>query len=112
LLKRGPATQLPLQWVQAKPANRKGKGGEWMTLPQRSIFRTEAVRRYFQDQQEAVLPQFLCPRTFLYLWIFLVLLLVAGCFVTWRARGLLLAPPAMEHQARTVGSLFRGHAQS
>lgn len=83
-----------------------------MKLPQRSIFRTEAVRRYIQDQQEAVLPQFLCPRTFLYLWIFLVLLLVAGCFVTWHARGLLLAPPAVKHQTRTVGSSFRGRAQS
>jgi len=75
-----------------------------MTGPQRSIFRTEAVRRYIQDQQESVLPQFLRPRTFLYLWIFLVVLLVAGFFVTCLVRGVLLGPSATEHQVRTVGS--------
>jgi hypothetical protein len=68
--------------------------GGFMTGSRRSIFRTEAVRRYIQNQREAVLPRFVCPSTFLYLWILLGLLLVAGCCVTWLARGLLLTPPA------------------
>ena len=53
----------------------------------RSIFRADAVRRYVQSQQRAVLPRFVCPRTFLYLWILLGLLLLTGGLVTWFARG-------------------------
>jgi hypothetical protein len=37
--------------------------------------------------RERSLPRFVCPRTFLYLWILLGLLLLAGGFVTWFARG-------------------------
>jgi hypothetical protein len=54
------------------------------------IFRADAVRRYIEGQQRAVLPRFVCPRTFLYLWILLGLLLLTGGFVTWFARGSLL----------------------
>jgi hypothetical protein len=82
-----------------------------MTGPQRAIFRTEAVRRYMNNQQETVLPRFLCPRSFLYLWIFLGLLLLAGGFITWLERGLLRTPPPMGHEIRTADSGSRGHAQ-
>ena len=51
------------------------------------IFRVDAVRRYVQQQQKAVLPRFLCPRTFVYLWILLVLLLMAGVAITWFFHG-------------------------
>jgi hypothetical protein len=78
---------------------------------QRAIFRTEAVRRYIHNQQEAVLPRFLCPRSFLYLWIFLGLLFVAGGFVTWLARDLLRTPPPTGHQVRTAASESKGHAK-
>ena len=47
------------------------------------IFRADAIRRYVQQQQKAVLPRFLCPRTFVYLWVLLVLLLMAGVVITW-----------------------------
>jgi hypothetical protein len=55
----------------------------------RSIFRTEAILRYAQNQSKAVLPRFVCPRTFLCLWILLGLLFLAGSYVTWVGRGLL-----------------------
>jgi hypothetical protein len=72
-----------------------------MTVSHRSIFRAEAVRRYIQNHEEAVLPRLICPRTFLYLWILLGLLLAAGGFVTGLVRGRLLAPPTAGHQLRT-----------
>jgi hypothetical protein len=53
----------------------------------RPIFRADAVRRYIQSQQRAVLPRLICPSTFLYLWILLGLLLLAASLVTWLARG-------------------------
>jgi hypothetical protein len=51
----------------------------------RSIFRADAVRRYTQSREESVLPRFVSPRTFSYLWILLGLLGVSG-FVAWCAR--------------------------
>lgn len=59
---------------------------------QRSIFRTDAIRRYAQDQSKAILPRFVCPRTFLYLWILLGLLLLVATYVVWVARGPALGP--------------------
>lgn len=56
----------------------------------RPIFRADAVRRYIEGQQRAVLPRFVCPRTFLYLWILLALLLLAGGLMTWFTHGPLL----------------------
>jgi hypothetical protein len=58
------------------------------------IFRADAIRRYVQQQQKAVLPRFLCPRTFVYLWILLVLLLVAGVVITWLFHGSLFTVEA------------------
>lgn len=50
----------------------------------RSIFRDEAVRRYVESQEKAVLPRLLSPKTFLYLWS-LVGLLAIGSVITWLA---------------------------
>lgn len=58
------------------------------------IFRADAVRRYIQSQQRAVLPRLICPRTFLYLWVLLALLLLAASLVTWLARRPLLTAEA------------------
>lgn len=65
-----------------------------MKSDHRSIFRADAVRRYVQSQQRTILPRFVCPRTFLYLWILLGLLLLTGGLVTWFARGPLFAGEA------------------
>jgi hypothetical protein len=51
----------------------------------RWIFRADAVRRYTQSREESVLPRFVSPRTFTYLWILLGLLGVSG-FVAWCVR--------------------------
>jgi hypothetical protein len=57
----------------------------------RSIFRADAARRYLQRQEEAILPRFISPHTFVCLWI-LAGLLVAGGFVVWLARMPVYAP--------------------
>jgi hypothetical protein len=44
----------------------------------RSIFRGDAVRRYAQSREQAVLPRFVSPPTFLCLWILLGLLAASG----------------------------------
>jgi hypothetical protein len=51
----------------------------------RPIFRAQAARRYLQRQEETILPRFISPRIFVYLWI-LAGLLVAGGLVVWLAR--------------------------
>jgi hypothetical protein len=48
----------------------------------RTIFRTEAVQRYIENRERAVLPRFVTPRTFLCLWLLLGLLVASG-IVTW-----------------------------
>jgi hypothetical protein len=50
-----------------------------------SIFRADAVRRYTQSREESVLPRFVSPRTFTYLWILLGLLGISGV-VAWLTR--------------------------
>jgi hypothetical protein len=79
------------------------KTGGFMTGSQRPIFRTQAVQSYIQNHEEAVLPRLICTRTFLYLWILLGLLLVAGCFVAGLVQGRLLTPPPTGHQVRRGG---------
>jgi hypothetical protein len=55
------------------------------TTAPRQIFRPEVVRRFAERQEQAVLPRFLRPRTFLCLWILLALL--AGAAVAgWQVR--------------------------
>jgi hypothetical protein len=79
------------------------KAGVLMTGSQRPIFRTQAVQSYIEHHEEAVLPRLICPRTFLYLWISLGLLLVAGCLVARLVRERLRTPPTAGHQVRTGG---------
>jgi hypothetical protein len=49
------------------------------------IFRADALRRYAQGQQQAVLPRFIAPRTFALLWVLMALLL-AGMVAAWVAQ--------------------------
>jgi hypothetical protein len=56
-----------------------------MLETQRAIFRADAVQRYLQGRNETVLPPFVSPRTFLFLWV-LLLLLAAGLFLAWLAK--------------------------
>lgn len=67
----------------------------------RPIFRADAVKRYIEGQQTAVFPRLVCRRTFLYLWILLGLLVLAGSFVTWFARG-----PLVVGEANTRPGVF------
>lgn len=50
-----------------------------------SIFRASAVERHLQRQEEAVLPRFISPPTWICLWLLLGLLM-AGGVVAWSAR--------------------------
>jgi len=50
-----------------------------------SIFRASAVERYLQRQEEAVLPRFISPPTWICLWLLLGLLMVGG-IVVWSAK--------------------------
>jgi len=43
-----------------------------------AIFRVAALRHYRQAREQAVLPRFVAPRVFLFLWILLGLLLLSG----------------------------------
>src|SRR5688572_18712434 len=49
-----------------------------MNTVNRPIFRAEAVEAYLQNQEQAVLPRFIAPRTFTYLWIVLTVLILSG----------------------------------
>jgi hypothetical protein len=55
-----------------------------MNDAKRSIFREEALRRYAEGKDRPVLPRFVSPRAFAWLWTLLGLLLIAGAAV-WRA---------------------------
>jgi hypothetical protein len=74
----------------------------------RSIFRTEAVRRHIEGQEDSVLPRFVSPRAFLWLWILLGLLIVGGCFVIGLARHSVLAGPAAYKLQPLVAGDFAG----
>jgi hypothetical protein len=50
-----------------------------------SIFRDDAVRRYVAGREKSVLPRLVSPRTFIYLW-FLLGLLVISSLVAWFTR--------------------------
>ena len=50
-----------------------------------SIFRNEALQRYISSREESVLPRFVRPKIFLFLWILTGLLIVA-CGVAWYAQ--------------------------
>ena len=51
-----------------------------MNNTKRSIFRSDAVRRYIQGKEKSVLPRFISPRTFICLWFLLGLLMFSGFF--------------------------------
>jgi hypothetical protein len=57
-----------------------------MRSARRSIFRYEAIRRYAQGRGKAVLPRFVRPLTFVWLWVLLGLLLVAAGYLASSAR--------------------------
>jgi hypothetical protein len=56
-----------------------------MSAPQRSIFRARAYERYLNARERAVLPRLVAPRTFLYCWALLALL-IGGLVVLWTAQ--------------------------
>ena len=49
-----------------------------MQEKRRNIFRSKAVDHYIQSREKAVLPRFISPQIFVYLWAVLGLLLIAG----------------------------------
>ena len=55
-----------------------------MTKAARSIFRDEAIKSYIERREKDVLPYLVAPPIFLFLWILLGLLLVAG-LLAWSA---------------------------
>ncbi len=52
-----------------------------MSDAKRSIFREDAVRRYAEGRDRPVLPRFVSPHTFAWLWALLGLLLAGGAAV-------------------------------
>lgn len=53
--------------------------------PNRSIFREDAIRRYVASREEVVLPRWISPNSFRYLWVLLGLLF-GGIFLAWCAK--------------------------
>ncbi|MDZ7960294.1 MAG: hypothetical protein RMY34_20830 [Aulosira sp. DedQUE10] len=53
-----------------------------MTNSPRSIFREDAVRRYLEGREKSILPRLVSPRSFIYLW-FLLGLLVMSSIIAW-----------------------------
>ncbi|PSB45904.1 hypothetical protein, partial [Chamaesiphon polymorphus] len=53
--------------------------------PNRSIFRSDAIRRYAASREEVVLPRWISPSSFLYLWLLLGSLF-GGIFLAWYAK--------------------------
>ena len=49
-----------------------------MTMRQRSIFRSEALHHYMQGREKTVLPRYVAPPTFAFMWGLLSLLLISG----------------------------------
>ena len=88
--------------------------GKQMRTENCQIFRADAVRQYIQQQQKAELPRFLCRRTFIYLWILLALLLIAGGVVIALFRGSLFTAggrtgPVVLAQSQQLESRARLH---
>src|SRR5438105_700834 len=86
-----------------------------MTKAARSIFRDEAIKSYIQRQEKGVLPQFVAPPVFLFLWSLLGLLLIAG-LLAWLAQvptyvdgdGIILEqhPPSSSGPRESVALIF------
>ena len=56
-----------------------------MPTSDRPIFRASAIKQYMQGRDKDVLPRYVSPPVFIFLWIILGLCLVAGC-ITWATR--------------------------
>ena len=54
-----------------------------LSIRDRSIFRAEVLERHTQNQDRAVYPRLLSPRSFRILWIASVIFLVAGAVITF-----------------------------
>ena len=75
-----------------------------MSDAKRSIFRVEAMRRYAQHRETAVLPRFVSPRTFRCLWVLIGVLAVSGGLASFAqvpvyASGSAIVVDASEQQA-------------
>ncbi|HEY0735250.1 MAG TPA: hypothetical protein VGD69_10125 [Herpetosiphonaceae bacterium] len=80
-----------------------------MNQPSRPVFRAEAVRRYMDRQEQAVLPRLIAPRTWLWLWL-LAALLVGSAGSAWMAkvpvympgRAVVLEPASSDHMVTAL----------
>lgn len=50
---------------------------------ERSIFRAAALQRYRETQDRVVLPRLVSPRVFAYLWILVLILILAGSVIAF-----------------------------
>ncbi|HEX6292730.1 MAG TPA: hypothetical protein VFZ66_26335 [Herpetosiphonaceae bacterium] len=76
-----------------------------MSQPPRPIFRADAVRRYAERSDQAVLPRLIAPRTFLWLW------LLAACLVgSAGAAWLVQVPIYASGRAVVLEAASSGHA--
>lgn len=51
--------------------------------PRRSIFRSEAMEHYLQNQEKVVLPRLMSPRLFRILWLVALLLVTLGMLIAF-----------------------------
>jgi len=66
----------------------------------RSIFRPEALRRYAENQEKAILPRLVNPRAFIALWLLLGVCLFAAGIVTWSIKERLSQQTTEEQRSR------------
>lgn len=50
-------------------------------MSSRVVFRSDAVERYLRGHDESTVPRTALPRTLVYLWLALLLLLIAGSVI-------------------------------
>jgi hypothetical protein len=53
-------------------------------LPERSIFRAQALQHYIENLEKVVLPNLVSPRAFALLWITATLVMIAGLIFAFR----------------------------
>ena len=65
--------------------NSVNNGSPTQALPpaERSIFRSEALQHYIQNQEKVVLPRLVSPRSFAYLWVLAGLSMLAGLTIAF-----------------------------
>jgi hypothetical protein len=72
--------------VSQEPINNLTQEGEPSQVPPsttRSIFRSEALEHYIQNQEKVELPRLISVKLFRYLWIVALLLMAAGLVVAF-----------------------------